>query len=147
MLKCWNSDPKERPSFSALVNSISGFAEKTAGYLDVSNYNPFEANITTSEEGCDGDRTEQKPATNTGVPLDNPPVETNLQCPSEDEGLHDDSSLWQFFVCDSFTVELDPVINTAFLRPSISILLYEIFDILIMEFAYVTILFVLNCIV
>ena len=44
-------------------------------------------------------------------------------------------------------MELDPVINTAFLRPSISILLYEIFDILIMEFAYVTILFVLNCIV
>ena len=77
MLKCWNSDPKERPSFSALVNSISGFAEKTAGYLDVSNYNPFEANITTGEDSCDDDQTEQKPATNAGVPLDNPPVETN----------------------------------------------------------------------
>ena len=56
MLKCWNSDPNERPSFSALVKSISGFAEMTAGYLDVSNYNPFEANVHTATPGgedCD----------------------------------------------------------------------------------------------
>ena len=36
MLKCWKIDPNERPSFSTLVNSISGFAEITAGYSDVS---------------------------------------------------------------------------------------------------------------
>ena len=93
MLKCWNSDPNERPSFSALVNSIAGFAEKTAGYLDVSNYNPFEANITTAttdEENCDV-QTEEECNTNVGVPLDNPPVEINVQCPSEDKSPHDDS--------------------------------------------------------
>ena len=90
MLKCWNSDPNERPSFSALVNSIAGFAEKTAGYLDVSNYNPFEANITTATTGGEnGDvQTEEERNTNVGVPLDNPPV---VQCPSEDESPHDDS--------------------------------------------------------
>ena len=77
MLKCWNSDPKERPSFSALVNSITGFAEKTAGYLDVSNYNPFEANVTTGGENCDN-QTEDKHDNNADVPLDNPPVETNV---------------------------------------------------------------------
>ena len=93
MLKCWNSDPKERPSFSALVNSISGFAEKTAGYLDVSNYNPFEANVSTATPGEEnGDmQTEGKPAIN--VLFDNPPVEINVQCPSEDESPCDDSLL------------------------------------------------------
>ena len=116
MLKCWNSDPNERPSFSTLANSISGFAEMTAGYLDVSNYNPFEASIptaTTDGENHD-DTTEEKPDTNVGlsldgenhdgtiegkpdtnddVRLDNPPVEVDVQCPSEDEGSHDDSLL------------------------------------------------------
>ena len=92
MVKCWNSDPKERPSFSALVNSISGFAEKTAGYLDVSNYNPLEANVSTATTGGkNGDmQTEEKSATNIGLPLDNPPVEINVQCPSENESPRDD---------------------------------------------------------
>ena len=95
MLKCWNSDPNERPSFSALLNSISGFAEKTAGYLDVSNYNPFEANVSTATPGaesCD-DQTEEERDNNAGVSLDNPPVEINVQCPSEDEGSRDVSFL------------------------------------------------------
>ena len=38
------------------MKSVSGFAEMTAGYLDVSNYNPFEASIptaTTGGENCD----------------------------------------------------------------------------------------------
>ena len=81
MLKCWNSDPSERPSFSALVKFISGFAEMTAGYLDVSNYNPFEANMPTSTTGgedCDN-QTEQKHDTNISVLPDNPPV---IPCPS-----------------------------------------------------------------
>ena len=80
MLKCWNSDPNERPSFSTLVKFISGFAEKTAGYLDVSNYNPFEASIPTATPGGENrdDTTEEKPDTNDDVPLNNPPVEVNV---------------------------------------------------------------------
>ena len=89
MLKCWNSDPIERPSFSTLVKFISGFAEKTAGYLDVNNYNPFEANITPSEEHSDV-LTEEE---HVEVPLDDLPVESNVQCPSEDESSRDDSLL------------------------------------------------------
>ena len=80
MLKCWNSDPNERPSFSTLVKSISGFAEMTAGYLDVSNFNPFEASIPTATPGgenCD-DSTEEKPDTNDDVRLDNPPDEVKV---------------------------------------------------------------------
>ena len=92
MLKCWNNDPNERPSFSALMKFISGFAEMTAGYLDISNYNPFEVNIPTSTTGgedCDN-QTEEKHDTNIGVPLDNALI---VQCPSEDESPNDDSLL------------------------------------------------------
>ena len=95
MLKCWNSDPNERPSFSVLMNSISRFGEKTAGYLDVSNYNPFEANIPTANPGgenCD-DQTEEEHDTNVGVPLNDPPVVINVQCPSENGSYRDDSFL------------------------------------------------------
>lgn len=49
MLKCWHSEPTERPSFSSLVSSISGFAETIGGYLDVGNYNPFTTNDNTKE--------------------------------------------------------------------------------------------------
>ena len=73
MLKCWNSDPNERPSFLVLVKSISGFAEKTAGYLDVSSYNPFEASIPTATPG--GENCDPQ------------------MCSSEDGSPHDDSLL------------------------------------------------------
>ena len=93
MLKCWNSDPNERPSFSTLAKSISEFAEITAGYLDVSNYNPFEASVSTATSGAENrdDQTEEERYTN--VPLDNPPIKVNVQCPSDNENLHDDSLL------------------------------------------------------
>ena len=70
MLKCWNSDPIERPSFSTLVKFISGFAEKTAGYLDVSNYNPFEVGEEHSDVLTEEEHVE--------VPLDDLPVESNV---------------------------------------------------------------------
>ena len=93
MLKCWNSDANERPTFSTLVKFISGFAEMTAGYLDVSNYNPFEASIPTATPGGENDdiQTEEEHDANVGIPLDNPPVVINVQCPSEDESPQDDS--------------------------------------------------------
>ena len=96
MLKCWNSDPNERPPFSSLVKFISGFAEMTAGYLDISNCNPFGADVVTftpCEENCD-DQTEKKHDSNVGVPLNNPPVIINVQCPSED-GSSEDFFLWK----------------------------------------------------
>ena len=70
----------------------------TAGYLDVSNFNPFEANVSTATPGGENgdDQTQDKRYSSVGVPLDNPPVEINVQCPSEDESLHDGSLLWQF---------------------------------------------------
>ena len=93
MLKCWNSDANERPSFSTLVKFISGFAEMTAGYLDVSNYNPFETSIPTATTDGKNDDVQagEKHDTNVSVPLDDPPVVINVQCPSEDESPHDDS--------------------------------------------------------
>lgn len=40
MLRCWKEHPEERPPFSELSHSISGFLEALAGYFDF-NFNPF----------------------------------------------------------------------------------------------------------
>ncbi len=40
MMKCWSAHADSRPSFSEIVQSISGFTETLAGYLDM-NTNPF----------------------------------------------------------------------------------------------------------
>jgi len=36
MLDCWKEEPKERPDFSKLVNTISLTLESAAGYMDFS---------------------------------------------------------------------------------------------------------------
>ena len=40
MVKCWNFDPEDRPTFKELCSSTSAYVEKIAGYLDM-NFNPF----------------------------------------------------------------------------------------------------------
>ena len=95
MLKCWNSDPDERPPFSDLVSSISGFAEMTAGYLDMSAYNPFAHELnssdpvpssTTEEEDCEV----SSHVSYSDAPSDDAPVVIKVQCPSESGSLHQD---------------------------------------------------------
>ena len=57
MLKhCWSKSPEERPSFADLVDTISEYAEKIAGYLNINSYNPFTA---TYAEIADGDKQNQ----------------------------------------------------------------------------------------
>jgi len=99
MLKCWNSNPDERPPFSDLVSSISGFAEITAGYLDMSNYNPFANEVSSSdhvplrtieEEDCEV-HSKGRLGSHSDVPSDDPPV-INIQCPSEPGSLLQDGS-------------------------------------------------------
>ena len=100
MLKCWNSDPDERPPFSDLVRSISGFAEMTAGYLDMSTYNPF-ANEVSSSDPVPSSTTEGEDCevhskgghiSCSDTPSDDPPVIIKVQCPSEPGSLLQDSS-------------------------------------------------------
>ena len=86
MLKCWNSDPNERPLFSTLVSSISMFAEKITGYLDVGNYNSVEANIFNATPDGE-DQAKKEHETNIGVPLNNHSIKINVECHSEDESL------------------------------------------------------------
>jgi len=100
MLKCWSIDPDERPPFSDLVSSISEFAEMTAGYLGMSNYNPF-ANEESSSDQVPSSTTEGEDSevhskgghgSHSDIFLDDPPVVINVQCPSEPGSLLQDGS-------------------------------------------------------
>ena len=39
MIKCWEFEPKNRPSFQELHHNTSSYSKRIAGYLDISN--PF----------------------------------------------------------------------------------------------------------
>ena len=43
MKQCWTKTPEKRPSFADLVETVSEYAEKIAGYLNINSYNPFTA--------------------------------------------------------------------------------------------------------
>ena len=43
MMNCWSKLPDERLPFSNVVLTLSNYTELIAGYLDISNYNPFES--------------------------------------------------------------------------------------------------------
>ena len=46
MRKCWQTAPKDRPTFKELYSNISKLIERIAGYLEMG-FNPFEG----GEEG------------------------------------------------------------------------------------------------
>ena len=51
ILDCWKKDPKERPKFSKLVDTISLTLEAVAGYVNFS----FSTNVEVkTREGCSG---------------------------------------------------------------------------------------------
>ena len=55
MLSCWRADPKERPPFSDLVNTIEFILTKMADYLDIREFplildDDSEENIDSTEK-------------------------------------------------------------------------------------------------
>ena len=60
MKKCWEMEPKKRPTFSELYANITKYVERIAGYLDLG-FNPFPvvrrgetiAEMDVEEEECD----------------------------------------------------------------------------------------------
>ena len=53
MKKCWDKSPEKRPGFENLADTISEYAEKIAGYLDINSYNPFTATYTEIQDSSD----------------------------------------------------------------------------------------------
>ena len=86
MLRCWKEHPEERPPFSELSHSISGFLEALAGYFDF-NFNPFathdvEVNnihMETAEETQSEDELDlgQEPVPEIKIYIEHPSVENN----------------------------------------------------------------------
>ena len=50
MLKCWDSEPQSRPTFSDIVTSLSQSLEAMADYLDISAFsNELEHNLDADQ--------------------------------------------------------------------------------------------------
>ena len=63
MQRCWQLDPKSRPSFSDLVSSLSQSLEAIAGYMDVGAFGQLqvhESALESAPEETEEQRKESK---------------------------------------------------------------------------------------
>ena len=68
MLQCWEFDPKNRPTFSNLVQSLSQSLETMAGYMDIGAFGVIipdpsktvASNPEASDEPIDNDSSEKQ---------------------------------------------------------------------------------------
>ena len=59
MLDCWKEDPKDRPTFSQLVSSISSQLEGMTGYLDVGMLGDWQTSDRVVKENPAAEETER----------------------------------------------------------------------------------------
>ena len=50
MLQCWEMEPAKRPSFSALVQTLSKTLEEMAGYLHVGAFTDLDSSTGQAEQ-------------------------------------------------------------------------------------------------
>ena len=51
MLKCWDPDPEDRPSFTMIASTISKALQIIAGYLDMSRSAADTAEVSAMQDG------------------------------------------------------------------------------------------------
>ena len=59
MIKCWEFEPQNRPSFQELHKNTSSYIARIAGYLEVS-YNPFEGAGGNTLQGKEEEEEEEE---------------------------------------------------------------------------------------
>ena len=59
MIKCWEFEPENRPSFQELYKNTSSYSERIAGYLEVT-YNPFEGAGGSTVQGKEEEEEEEE---------------------------------------------------------------------------------------
>ena len=59
MRKCWEMDPKDRPTFKELHTNTSQYMERIAGYLEIQ-FNPFAGRGTVQSPVVDERETEEE---------------------------------------------------------------------------------------
>ena len=60
MLQCWEFDPKNRPTFSNLVQSLSQSLEAMAGYMDIGAFGGSTPNPNETTTSNSGNRDDSK---------------------------------------------------------------------------------------
>ena len=83
MLRCWELESKDRPTFSDLVSSLSQSLEAMAGYMDVDAFGQLQVEPMESKPGDSADKPQDHNSSEKGSKNNEPEEVKVLLCVSE----------------------------------------------------------------